>query len=139
MKYKIAVAIIINEKEEILLTKRAREPFKGKWALISGIGESVKGINPKKGIVEEVRCDLGTESFQWSSFYTVPIEGDDMTDEAYVFIGKIDDKEIQIDPQFSQGIKWVPVKDVSKFVGLAFDHEKYIKIFWKKKNSDIRI
>ncbi len=65
-KYKTALAIIVNDKGEILLTKRAREPFKGYWALPGGIGESVKEIPPETGVIEEVHCDLGTRSFKRS-------------------------------------------------------------------------
>ena len=37
-------AIVVNKKGEILLAKRAREPYKDKWGLFSGISASLKGL-----------------------------------------------------------------------------------------------
>ncbi|MFA5933537.1 MAG: NUDIX domain-containing protein [Microgenomates group bacterium] len=71
-KYKTVCAIILNNKKEILLTKRARNPFKGKWALPSGIGESMKGVPSEIGVVVEVRCDLGTNSFVGKFVFLFP-------------------------------------------------------------------
>lgn len=126
-KYKTACAIIINDAGAILLTKRAREPFKGRWAIISGIGESKKGIMPEIGIVEEVRCDLSTNSFRGEYIFSIPIEGDQMTDEAMVFLGKVNENELLPNPNFSLGYKWVFPDKKEEFENLAFEHSKIIK------------
>ena|SRR3990167_3629059 len=121
-KYKVVCAIIVNHKDEILLTQRAREPFKGKWALPSGIGESMKGIPPEIGVIEEVRCDLGTSSFRgkfWGNF----------SNELVVFVGTIDEAEIKVDPRFSLGYKWVAKEQKNEFEDLAFEHSEIVKRF----------
>lgn len=128
-KYKTVCAIIINDKEEVLLTKRARNPFKGKWAIPSGIGESMKGISPKIGVVEEVRCDLGTNSFKGEYIFSIPIEDDKMTNEAVVFLGKLNERELQPNPIFSLGYKWVS-KDSDEFENLAFEHSQIMKKYF---------
>lgn len=132
-KYKIACAIIINDNGDILLTKRGRDPFKGKWALISGIGESIKGFSPEKGIVEEVRNDLGTDSFKGKYSFRIPIGNDLLADENVVLVGKIDEKAIKLDPKFSVGIKWVSEKNIKEFEDLAFEHSEIIKKYLNLK------
>ncbi len=112
---------------EILLTQRAREPFKGYWALLSGIGESKKGIPPEIGVVEEVNCDLQTESFQGKYAFSVPIENDPVTDEAVVFIGSVNEAEINPNPEFSRGYKWVPLGDNETLSNLAFEHSRIME------------
>lgn len=122
-KYKIATALIVNSRDEILLTKRAREPFKGKWALVSGVGASkIFGLYPEMGVVREVKADLGTESFKGKFFLSIPITNDPMVDENVVYVGIINEDEIKLDPVFSDGIKWVSINDRGEFEGLAFEH-----------------
>lgn len=134
-KYKTACAIIVNNKNEILLSKRAREPFKGKWALISGIGESIKGISPEIGVIEEVNCDLGTESFKGIYQFSLLVKDDKLIDEIVVFVGTINEKEIKIQPKFSQGIKWIPKTKMEEFKGLAFEHSRVVKKYLEKNSS----
>jgi ADP-ribose pyrophosphatase YjhB (NUDIX family) len=130
-KYKTACAIVVNNKGEILLTKRAREPYKDQWALISGIGESMKGIPPEVGVVQEVSCDMGTNSFKGKYLFTLPIKGDEMTDETYVFVGSVDESEIKPDPIYSQGYKWVSADKKAEFENLAFEHSEIIKKYFQ--------
>ena len=134
-KNKITCAIIVNAKGDLLLTKRGREPFKGKWALISGIGESLKGIIPEAGIVEEVRCDIGTTSFKGKYILSLPIQNDPMTGELMVFEGRINEHEIEIQQEFSQGYKWVPRKNLEEFENLAFEHSQIIKRYLRLYNA----
>ena len=136
-KYKTVCAIVINDNNEILLIKRGREPYRGYWGLISGIGESKKGIGPEIGVVEEVNCDLQTNSFEGKYLLSIPIEGDALTDEVVIFVGKVNDAEIKMNPPFSLDYKWVSEKDTESFENLAFEHTKIIKEFLKRKSLDI--
>lgn len=132
-KIKTACAIIVNDRNEVLLTQRAREPFRELWALPSGIGESKKGVPPEVGVVEEVRCDLGTGSFKGEFLFSLPVEGDEMTDEAVVFVGKVNESELEPVPEFSLGIKWVPEARVEEFEGLAFEHGQIMEEYLRQK------
>jgi|GEM_PF-2793200 len=132
-KYKIACAIILNTKQDkILLSKRARNPFKNKWALISGIGESMKGIAPEIGVIEEVNCDLGTKSFKIKSHFKLPIRNDEKADEIFVFIGTIKESEIKVQSKYSKGIKWINIDDIDKLQDTAFDHHIILKEYLKR-------
>ncbi|MFH0936741.1 MAG: NUDIX domain-containing protein [Candidatus Daviesbacteria bacterium] len=134
-KYKTVCAIIINKKNEILLTKRARKPFKGKWAIISGIGESIKGTSPEIGVIEEVNCDLGTKSYRGTYLFSLPVVGDKKTDEMVVFAGTINEQEVNINPEYSEGIKWVPESQRDEFKDLAFGHSQIIEKYLEGKTD----
>lgn len=123
----MATALIVNSRGEILLSKRAREPFKGKWALVSGVGASkILGLPPEKGVVEEVNADLGTKSFKGKFFLSLPTTRNSEIDENVVFVGTINEAEVKLNPEYSAGIKWVPAEAREGFKGLAFEGEQII-------------
>ncbi len=126
-KYKTACAIIVNKRDEILLIKRGREPHKDKWALVSGIGESKKGLSPETAVMGEVSWDLGTDSFKGEKIFSIPVKDDDQTDEVIVFLGEVNQSEIKLHPGHSSEYKWVLKKNLQEFTNLAFDHEVIIK------------
>jgi ADP-ribose pyrophosphatase YjhB (NUDIX family) len=128
-KYKTACAVIINHKDEILLIKRGRSPFKDCWALISGIGESMKGILPEVGIYQEVKWDLGTDLLNKKYLFSWPIENDEYSDEIVVFTGKIDEENIKLRAGYSEDWKWVPKNNIQELENLAFEHSVIIKKF----------
>ncbi len=134
-KFKTLCAIIVSDKNEILLTKRARKPFQGYWALPSGIGESKMGIPPEIGVIEEVRCDLETSSFKGKHLFSIPVEGDKMTDEAFVFVGRVNESELKPNPKYSLGFKWVSEDNVKEFKNLAFEHSKIMEEYLKRQNG----
>ncbi len=126
-KLKVACAIVINNKNEILLIKRGRKPFAGRWALVSGIGESKKGIKPETGVIEEVNCDLQTKSFRGRYAFSIPVKNDKFVDETVVFFGTVNESEIKINPPFSLDYRWISAKEANKLKNLAFEHSKIIK------------
>lgn len=134
-KYKTLCAIIVNNKNEILLSKRAREPFKGCWSLISGLGASKDGMSPERGIIYEVGCDLGTNTFRGKQILTLPVKGNIYTNAVVVFLGKIDEKDIKLNPNDSLGIKWVSERDTKELNNLGFEHKTIIQEYLQKKHS----
>ncbi len=124
-------AIITNNKDEILLVKRGREPYKGKWSLISGIGESRKGLLPEEAILGEVRGDIGAKFLNSERVLSMGIGGDQLTDEVIIFRGNIEESEIKLKPIYSEEYKWIPL-DKALLEDLAFEHndilEEYITL-----------
>jgi len=54
-----ASAIILNDKDEVLLSKRAIEPYHGFWDCIGGFLEN--GEDPLAGLKREVKEEIGIE------------------------------------------------------------------------------
>ena len=125
-KFKTTCALILNKNNEVLLIKRGRDPFKNFWALISGIGESKKGLPPDEAIKGEITWDLGTKSFVGSRVFSLPIENDEITDEIIVYAGQINESEIVLKPGFSEETKWVSLEQAIQ-QQLAFEHVKIIE------------
>jgi hypothetical protein len=134
-KYKATCAIVVNNKGQVILIKRGREPFKGNWGLISGIGESKKGIKPEVGIVEEVNCDLQTKSFKGKRLFSIPVKNNNYTDEVLVFEGKVNENQIKVRPPFSVDYKWVSKRDLGKLGELAFEHNLILKKYFALKKQ----
>lgn len=135
MKYKTICAIVVNDNGDILLTKRNREPFKGKWALFSGLGESKKGLSPAEGVAEEVRCDLGTNSFKGRLLFSLPVLNDKATDEAVVFVGKVIEDEINPDPVFSQEVRWFSIDEIKQIKDMAFEHASIVNRYLDEQHK----
>ncbi len=133
-KVQATCAIIVNNKGELLLIKRGREPFAGYWALISGIGETKKGLHPEKAILGEVECDLQT-SFIGKLLFSVPIQNDQYIYETVVFIGKVDESMIKINPPFSMESKWFSLRDINNLDKLAYEHDDIISRYFREKNN----
>ncbi|PIS09167.1 hypothetical protein COT75_02815 [Candidatus Beckwithbacteria bacterium CG10_big_fil_rev_8_21_14_0_10_34_10] len=137
-KHKIVCAIIINDRGKVLLIKRGRKPFVNYWALISGIGESKKGIKPQKGVIEEVNCDLQTESFKGKHLFSLPIKGDQKTKEVVVFVGRVSEKEIEVNPPYSIEYKWFTLDKLKSIKKLAFNHKEIIEKYINESCFSLR-
>ena len=76
-------------------------------------------------------CDLGTKSFNGKRLFSIPVEKSKITDEVIVYVGKINESEIKLQPGFSEEIKWMPLEQAI-LEPLAFEHveiiEKYLDI-----------
>ncbi len=134
-KFKTTCAIVLNKNNEALLIKRGREPFKDYWALVSGIGESKKGVPPDDAIKGEIAGDLGTKSFVGSQIFSLPVKNDETTDEVIVYVGRINESEIVFKPGYSEDFRWVAM-DKLVLENLAFEHTDIIKKYLNEKNSD---
>ncbi len=133
-KVQATCAIIVNNNGELLLIKRGREPFAGYWALISGIGETKKGLPPEKAVLGEVECDLQT-SFTGKLLFSLPIKNDPYVYETVVFIGEIDESRIKINPPFSVECKWFSLDEINNLNNLAYEHNDIISRYLREKNN----
>jgi len=125
-KAKTTCALILDDKNNVLLIKRGRDPYNGCWALVSGVFESRKGLPPNDAIKKEIEWDLGTSSFTGSQIFSMPILQDAITDEIIVYAGHINVEDIKLKPEFSEEIRWVPLTEASQ-ESLAFEHAKIIE------------
>lgn len=130
-KVKATCAIVINDKKEVLLIKRGREPFAGHWALISGIGETKKGLPVEKAVLGEVECDLQTLFIEPKLLFTIPADNDEYIDGIVVFEGQVDESKIRLNPPYSLEYKWFSPADIDKLGRLAFEHNKIIRKYLK--------
>ena len=72
----VAAAVVLNERREVLLVKRARQPHKGEWCLPMGfaeIGESIAGaalreLHEEAGVEGRIKRLLDSESYA-SDYY----------------------------------------------------------------------
>ncbi len=132
MKYKTTSAIIVNDANEILLIKRGREPFKDCWSLVGGIGESRKGRLPEEVICNEVLWDLGTKFLNSRFLFSVPVENDERTDEVLVFVGNVDESEIQTRPGYTDDHSWFSLEKIEEYKDtLAFENFEIIDRYRK--------
>ena len=133
-KIQAVCAIIINKNNDFLLIKRARAPYKGRWALISGIGETKKGIILEEAIKGEVECDI-TTTFIGKQIFTLPVTNDILVYETIVFLGEVDELNIESNIEFSEEWKWFSIDDISNLSALAFQHNKIIDKFLSEKEK----
>jgi ADP-ribose pyrophosphatase YjhB (NUDIX family) len=64
----ILISFIYNQKGEILLTKRKREPGMGKWSFSGGVGALKEESDPFKAVAKEVYFDFGVEYVEYALF-----------------------------------------------------------------------
>jgi ADP-ribose pyrophosphatase YjhB (NUDIX family) len=129
-------AIIVNSKREILFIKRGRQPFKGRWALISGIGATEKGMAPQEAISDEVAFDLQT-TFEGKEIFRMPIVDDQKVTEIIVFKGIVDQRMIKIHPPFTDAYQWITPSMIDTLGPLAFEHDLIISHYLKSEPSYI--
>lgn len=132
-KLKVATALITDEENRILLIKRAREPFKGHWALISGVGASIKGLPPRKGVPKEVYGDLGVEIEKPSLIISIPVTTEPDVDENVAFRCKLKPGQtMRLNPKFVEDIQWVSPHDMM-LRNLPFEQNQIVEAHLRKQ------
>lgn len=127
---KVSTAAIIIKDQKLLVAKRVREPFKGKWDFLGGFIE--KGETPEEGHKREIKEELGVDcevtflgAFPGKAFYkdyVFPVLG-----HAYLTDLK---GEIKLNKNENSKLAWVPI---SKLKTIAFDSNQKILKFVKEK------
>lgn len=121
-------AVILNDQQDRLLIRRANEPFKGRWALISGIGASKKGLPPDEAIKDEVAYDIGAE-FEGELCFDYELKDVDYATRVYVFLGKIADMGIRLNKAAASEFRWFSAEELENEKGnLAFNDEWILEI-----------
>ncbi len=132
----LVVTAIILDNNKVLLVKRAREPFKGYWSFIGGVGEFEQSSDPqevvKKEVVGEINCVFSPVFFTYS--YNDFSEYD-LKSVNLFFYGEIEGT-IKINPQTVLEYKWVPVEEAVT-LNLGFDHSQILRKFLRTRNSGV--
>jgi ADP-ribose pyrophosphatase YjhB (NUDIX family) len=125
----VCCVIVTNSNQEVLLIRRARDPHKNHWALISGIGYSKKGLSLEEGVTDEVEGDIGTPPFDVKRLFTVK----DGKQDIVVFQASIDEDSVSLNPKFVKEYVWKSREDLSQAGDFAFNHreilDKYFSSF----------
>lgn len=130
----LVTAAIIEKDNKILLTKRARSPFKDYWCFIGGCGGFEKTADPKEAVKIEVNYDINCEFNP--KFFTYNLESFDSPSITLFFQGTIKGTP-KINPEAISEYKWFDKQEALK-LNLGFDHKtvlkKYLETFSKESN-----
>ena len=131
----IVVVSIIVRKNKFLLVKRAREPFKNHWSIISGLSVMNKkySSDPLQASNDEVLGDIKCE-FTNSKFYTYIFSKGDRPTISLIFFGQIKGTPI-INTKYVSDYKWFSIDEVRN-LDLAFEHREILQQFFKEFISE---
>lgn len=108
----VSLAVAVNEEGEHLLIKRARDPHKDGWSLIGGVGASKKGLSPEEAVQDEITYDIGTELLDAELIFDYPLDNVDYADRVYVFLGRVAQEAIRLNPEAATELKWFSDQDI---------------------------
>jgi len=118
-------AIIINEKNQFLLVKRAKEPFKNFWSFIGGKGAFKYTNDPLEAVKIEVKGDINCD-FE-PKFFTYNVEDFGIPTLALFYYGIIKG-EPKITEKFVSDFRWFTINEAIN-IDLGFDNKNILKMF----------
>ncbi|MEA3430793.1 MAG: NUDIX domain-containing protein [Nanoarchaeota archaeon] len=118
------VAAIIVKENEILLEKRAIEPFKGLWVLPGG--HANKDEDVEKAVIREVHEETGLEFFNINFVKQFPEQFPEIKWQGivYVFVGDAKG-DLKMDKESSE-LRFIHLEEIDQ-LEMGFDHKKIIK------------
>jgi ADP-ribose pyrophosphatase YjhB (NUDIX family) len=119
----VCCVIIINKKEEILFIKRGRDPYKGQWALISGIGYAKQGLTIEEATEIEVFGDIKVRPFNIKKLFKI----NDKHQDIVVFEASVDEKKISPVAPYAEDYIWKSLNKIIELGDLAFDNQKVLQ------------
>ncbi len=125
--YYITVVVFIqNNKNEFLLQKRVKKKD-GKWATTGG--HPVSGETSKQGIITEIKEELGINVVEENVklFKTIKTE-DDFVD-IYYLKEDIDIKEVKIQKEEVEDVKWATIEEIQKMIQQEIFSESHKAFF----------
>jgi 8-oxo-dGTP diphosphatase len=130
-------AIVFNEKGEILLTRRAIEPYLGYWSIVGGRVE-VGDDNTEQTIKREVREETGLE-VEIESLVDVFADGI-LADPRFFIVQILYTAKIVggtlVSTEEANQFRWASVESASQ-EKLAFNHSNLLKRYLEKRNSGL--
>ncbi len=128
--FKFAVDAVVEKNGKILLIKRAKEPFKDKWALIGGFVE--KGEKDEDAIKREVREEVGLNVKKIEEFGHYFEKGRDPRGPIYSVAFEVKAKgKIKKSAEVKE-VRWFKFEELRP-IDLAFDHWKILLDYFKWK------
>ena len=128
MDYPLLVtAAIITDNDKILLIKRGRDPFKGKWSLVGGCGAFKTDKDPKDAVIKEVQIDIGCKFSP--IFFNYNFAEFEIPTVTMFFHGPISG-DITPSSKHVVEYRWFEFNEIDK-LDLAFDHKKVLLEFTK--------
>ena len=109
---------------EVLLIKRGREPFKGRWALPGGFVDKDESL--EAAAARELREETGLHGIKLEQLAAFGDPGRDPRGHtvSVVFYGTVSDRGAVIAADDAADAKWHSVSHLPK---LAFDHRKILR------------
>lgn len=115
-EYHIAVtALIINSKNQILISKRAKgKLYELKWECNGGA--ILKGETSLEGVIREVKEELGIEFSKKEAIFLKDIKKETAFKDIWVFKRDIKDEEITFPDGEAIEYKWVTINEFMKMI-----------------------
>ncbi len=136
MKPQAIAVLVVNDHNEVLLIKRGQEPFRERWALISGTGSTRKGLPPKEAAKEEISWDIQTGPLGEPKFlFYLPSDNKELASEVLVFMAKVNTHKIKIRKPFVLEYAWANENNIEKFYPLAFEHGEVVNRYFKRQSN----
>lgn len=129
----VTVDIVVLKKEEniwkVLLIKRAKEPYKGRWALPGGFVNIDEDL--EDAAKRELKEETNLEAKKLYQFYTFGEPNRDPRERVisvgYITILPADENPANIRASSdAKEVAWVPINEIP-YKPLAFDHSKIIQ------------
>ncbi len=123
---------VIEKDDKILLIKRSKEPFKGKWAFVGGHIE--EGESEEEALKREVKEEVGLKVEKYEEFGHYFEKGRDPRGPTYSVAFAVKAKGKIRKGIEAKEVRWFNFKEI-KLKDLAFDHWKILLDYlrWKGK------
>lgn len=126
-RYYITVVVFIqNNKNEFLLQKRVKKKD-GKWATTGG--HPVSGETSKQGIITEIKEELGINVVEENVKLFKTIKTEDDFIDIYFLKEDIDIKEIKIQKEEVEDVKWATIEEIQKMIQQEIFSESHKAFF----------
>ncbi|OGN06497.1 MAG: hypothetical protein A3B86_03560 [Candidatus Yanofskybacteria bacterium RIFCSPHIGHO2_02_FULL_38_22b] len=131
----IVIFTIEQEELKVLLIKRAKEPFKNKWALPGGF--ILENEEPEKAALRVLKNKAGVSNIYMEQLYTFPGSGRDPRGNVITitYFALAPTEKIKI--QKSKETQTPTFYSLKKLPQLAFDHKKIITYALKRLRSKL--
>ncbi len=140
LRHVVVNIVLLNDKRQILLVKRAKHLLNGeKWALVGGFLD--RDENTREAAVREIKEETGYES-EIDKLLRIADNPDrpkeDRQNVAFVYTGKVLEKTGEMDEENSE-MKWFDSNSLPDKDEFAFDHFENINLFleYEKQKFDI--